>query len=567
MKLLRLKINGNGYKSLQAGFEIKFHSEDMSIEEYIHFSPIVFAGLNGSGKSNVLEALSNIFYNLQLRISPRYYSSKEDNNDEAIAQMSYEPSSYELDLETGLIITEYANQGNSIIKIKCEQGKVTALLYKDKTKLDNDHCSKIAIWEITSYLPDYIISYSSGLNQTLSLPYLKNKYMEFDEYLDWLNNEIQDDFEFDKLKYMDNEYTQAMLVSNLLIPRIGKGSDASIFKTNVWKKNIGIIDIEKIRLIIRTKIKAEKIAVGLYDSRDLIENNKFGVDLFETNSLKLIIEKLKNLATSYFVKDEENEETYYLDYYIDSTMKNAFREMFYTAFELYNCFEQLLLLNCFSASYEVKKDLYNSKSLYSNETLPVLPSDERIFRFKDCNLVFVKEKKVELYPKSLSDGEHQLMHLLLLFETFREKNCLILLDEPDTHFNQQWRSKFISFLNEVYDEVSDGIKDVIISTHTSFIISDTSIDNVRVFKKDSETGAVSVSLPNFQTRGASTGMINAEIFNQTSAIGASSKQELREVVGNGKSLNDKVSELSKYGDSVERDLILMQIMKNVEDDN
>ena len=156
--------------------------------------------------------------------------------------------------------------------------------------------------------------------------------------------------------------------------------------------------------------------------------------------------------------------------------------------------------------------------------------------------------------------------MLLTLKTFKNKSCLYIFDEPDTHFNQQWRSKFVTYLIEASKNCTCA-NDFYISTHTSFIISDTSRENVRVFEKDSETGAIGVSLPSFQTKGASTGMINAEIFNQTSTIGANSKQELSEVVGNGKSLKDKVSKLSKYGDSVERDLILMQIMKNEGDDS
>ena len=81
MKLLSLKIeNKEGFRSLQQGFEIKFHIlEDTEAME--QFRPFCFAGLNGSGKSNVLEALANIFYHLELCVA-RYLpeSIKEPNN-------------------------------------------------------------------------------------------------------------------------------------------------------------------------------------------------------------------------------------------------------------------------------------------------------------------------------------------------------------------------------------------------------------------------------------------------------------------------------------------------------
>ena len=64
MKLLRLKINQeNGFRSLQKDFEMFFLQEENE-NEATAFNPYVFAGKNGSGKSNVLEALSEIFYHL-----------------------------------------------------------------------------------------------------------------------------------------------------------------------------------------------------------------------------------------------------------------------------------------------------------------------------------------------------------------------------------------------------------------------------------------------------------------------------------------------------------------------
>ena len=57
MKLLKLKIeNEEGFRSLQKGFEINFHSLS-DIDAMCEFRPFCFAGLSGSGKSNVLEAL------------------------------------------------------------------------------------------------------------------------------------------------------------------------------------------------------------------------------------------------------------------------------------------------------------------------------------------------------------------------------------------------------------------------------------------------------------------------------------------------------------------------------
>ena len=61
MKLLHLKIDSEkGFRSLRKGFEIYFHHSD-NLDEMRKFHPFCLVGLNGCGKSNVLEALAYIF--------------------------------------------------------------------------------------------------------------------------------------------------------------------------------------------------------------------------------------------------------------------------------------------------------------------------------------------------------------------------------------------------------------------------------------------------------------------------------------------------------------------------
>ena len=64
MKLLRFKIDTpEGFRSLQSGFEIYF-LRDFDYHLAHEFNPNILTGRNGSGKSNILEALANIFYHL-----------------------------------------------------------------------------------------------------------------------------------------------------------------------------------------------------------------------------------------------------------------------------------------------------------------------------------------------------------------------------------------------------------------------------------------------------------------------------------------------------------------------
>ena len=61
MKIIRLKFTSD-FKGLKKDFEIIFDEKNDNIKS---FEPICFVGLNGSGKSNILEALADIFYYLE----------------------------------------------------------------------------------------------------------------------------------------------------------------------------------------------------------------------------------------------------------------------------------------------------------------------------------------------------------------------------------------------------------------------------------------------------------------------------------------------------------------------
>ena len=82
MKLLRLKI-GEPFRCLQDGFELHF-LRDWDKESAGEFAPYILAGPNGCGKSNVLELLAAIFYQLEcqyLVYRPDVLIPQDENGD------------------------------------------------------------------------------------------------------------------------------------------------------------------------------------------------------------------------------------------------------------------------------------------------------------------------------------------------------------------------------------------------------------------------------------------------------------------------------------------------------
>jgi hypothetical protein len=122
MKLLRLKITDpDGFRSLPAGFEHHFRTERILDEEGDGFAPFVCAGRNGSGKSNLLEALASIFYQLELQrvrrsFLPEVFQYDPVDNPHGIKEGAGFPNAFELEYQiylSGFSFGGYRSAGDN----------------------------------------------------------------------------------------------------------------------------------------------------------------------------------------------------------------------------------------------------------------------------------------------------------------------------------------------------------------------------------------------------------------------------------------------------------------------
>lgn len=599
MKLLRLKITDPiGFRSLQSDFEHVFRSdwnqqEELNRKKHTGFSPFVCAGPNGSGKSNLLEVLAAIFYQLEvLRVRRSFLPSNfifdEDENPEGVKDSDGKPNAFELEylikvpesyrkqkgeIFAHVFITKEPNISPSIVWKNLELFD----LDKDDLKrlLNND--SVVNERERDFLLPEYVLGYSSGENEILSLPFFKMRFIQFDEYWNSLSKQLAYSGRPEtRMAYMDNSFSQAILLCNLLY------HDMETLKP--FQEDMGLGELKEFRIVIKRTVQISKEQAKEFPQNHPAiqidsENNNYMlnlVDLLEANEQSAsnfdpMITRLKRCATCYF--EDESTDSLYLDYYVNEATKQAFSENFdfkvnQSPIALFQAFQVLLTLNLYSVSEPLKADLYSSNSHYVSETVPVLASDERIMRFK-----FVKFTKQGINEpvmlKDLSDGEHQLLHSLGLCLLFKDTNSLFLLDEPETHFNPDWRSKFISRLRDCFPdcEKQSPSHEMLITTHTPFLISDSTPDKVLVFKK--ENNKVSIRQPAYNTLGASINKITMKTFGKRETIGGYAESildELREKFISGENPEDLIDELDNMlGDSVEKILLIKTIMDSVEE--
>jgi restriction system-associated AAA family ATPase len=612
MKLIRLKIKDElGFRSLQKDTEVYF-LRDFDYDKAHEFNPNILAGRNGSGKSNILEALSNIFYHIDCIYSdnlPDNFSKKtnaKEDEEDRIEKLSHEKkfeseeedndiennyvfdnticavNEFELEYFIPIPIVLMDKPISELPKIPINQIKARVLITKVKEQAPtiewvnryeySNSTGSLGKKIIQQLLPTYVLGYSSGENELLSLPFFKTRFLHFDEYLSKLT--MDEDYGFPpkpegRLVYLDNQFSQAILLANLLM------QDDNSLKP--FAEHVELENIDQFRLIICQDRLIELNEAFLKGKKTTIEEkheDHFGlVEL--TSKLKKSIDRLKKCATCFenryisIENREEGREYLVLDYKVNKATKEAFQFHFSEKpLELFQLFQILLELNAYVVSEEDKRRVYESNNIFINHDVYPMPLEEdRILRFK---YLYVKKKGVDspLFTKQLSDGEHQFLHTLGLCMLFKNENCLYLLDEPETHFNPDWKSEFISNIRHCFDnEKNTSVSEMLITTHSPYLISDSDDSNVIVFRKEEETNLVSNSRPDFKTYGASVNKLTLKIFDKNETIGDFANADILkyyERMENGEDPNILIDEAeNKFGDSVEKIILINSLMEKI----
>ncbi len=573
MKLLSLHITDpEGFRSLRNNFKIEFYNKDSKDSPY-GFDPYCFVGRNGSGKSNVLEALGNIFYHIECI----YLENKPDDFEEDInGKKGFSPEvcspnafvlEYLIPVSWNLINEEktwddlnettWDDLSFAHIRITKEDNGLPEIeivnneFFKDIEK-GADRTT------VKTILPELIVGYSSGENETLSLPFFKMRFLQYDEYSTLLAKKQPYGEPEGRMIYLDNQYTQAILLSNFLL----QGSEyLDPFKNE--DIGIGIEEIVQFRLIIRQhhKVRFSEEILETIKTVEEIHEDDFDMVELTSNIEKSILNKLKACSTTnYYDRDSKS---LILDYYItnkvDDPVKKAFKFHFNESpLELFRAFQTLLTLNLYQVQSETKGEVYNSDSLFVGETIPVVASDQRIFRIKD---LWIKKSglKNEMLSKSLSDGEHQFLHSIGICMLLRNTKSLFLLDEPETHFNPEWRAKFVSTLKTCLGESETVTRDILITTHSPFIISDCYKDKVKWFKKgESQLAEIEIT-----TFGSSPNEITDYFFEYSDMIPKRPLKIIEDIereIEEGKTDFDEYLRLLKgLGESSEKFMVLNYI--------
>jgi restriction system-associated AAA family ATPase len=519
MKINRIKIL-SPFRGLKPLYEVVFNN----LPNQDRIEPLCFVGLNGSGKSNVLEVISECFYYLEAYSEERSKKELERYKTSFGFDMEFEmdPSFQDLNISwEKLKGFTWSGTGNIKIRFLKEQNELPKMMFPDAK-------DPIEINERENFiLPNRIVAYSSGMNELISNPFVKIDFF----YLEKIREQSKglDTYrpQLNRMFLMDYEANKIITACTQIYKK-----DNNI---DILNKEINIKDIHSFSIYFKTL---------RYNYQPLLL----------PSSVTLIIEKLLKCATTSEVIDAGKGKKYKLGFRIDENSRKAFFDNWDTAYDLFRDLYQLRLLNMFLIpDYQMKKarDIEHGKNL--SAWLPKTSPVNQIFFMDD--ICFAGDSGEKIIYKHLSDGEHQLLHSLSGLMLLETRNSIFILDEPDTHFNPEWRSRFISLLNDVLKiKIKEQL--VFVTSHSPFVVSDCKSENVFFFKKNEETRTAKEI--DFNTYGASIDNILKNFFGSKHLISEYSYEKLKKVVEDG-TIEELREAVEEFGESSEKQFLFRKL--------
>jgi len=464
MKIKYLKIEK--FKNLK-DFELDLRNNNEDI--------LVTVGKNGTGKSNLLEALVLIFRNLFLyekkalkdiqKISkyPQFdFVIEYECNGHLVKvelkkKQTNEPDLFSVQEETLVdfvervyIFREIAG-GKSVSKSKAE-------FYQKNIQGDYE------------FLPRYVFAYYSGISNRL------------EEHFDYHQNQFYEDL----LKGKDNPFRPLFYArpihSNFVLLAFYAFQQEDTIR-NFLKERLNIVDLESALFVIHKPnwFKNDKKAIANY-LKDTKRDKRFWY------AKGGVAEFLKRLFDKSFLPIRKKEEVR-----IDFRHPKAQQEFWYLFLKDQQSLETLA--NNYPNQIEFFKAL---ESTYISDLI----HETRI-------KVQRKDSNGAITFKELSEGEQQLLTVLGLLKFSNSSESLFLLDEPDTHLSPIWGHDYLKMLKDISGEVNKS--QMFISTHKSTTVSGLSKEQILVFSYD-ENGKTVWDYPTMDAKGLTSDGVLTQIF-------------------------------------------------------
>ncbi len=345
----------------------------------------VIVGRNGSGKSNVLEALVAIFRNLDLGEEPPFsyqinYKLGDGDTERWIT--------IDADPERGTLTKQYQVSVKSIL-----DGQKQAEEFVPFSKVKRGVKSGDAL-----YLPKYLFAYYSGPSDRLEGYFRKHRT---DFYKRLLKDQLNLKGDIRPLFYAKPFHSQFVLLAFFLK---GQNDKEKAF----LREHLGIESLDSVHFVMRKPSWAKL--------KDELFWGASGV-------VRQFLNELYPYALAP-VKVTRQEDTTLTG----SNIRNEFFHLFLPSVDSLRQF---------------------ARDLSPDELFKMLESTLLSEILSEVNIrVKVASNDEPLTFRELSEGEQQLLTVLGLLKFTGGKDSLFLLDEPDTHLNPAWAVKYLKFLRD-----------------------------------------------------------------------------------------------------------------------
>lgn len=129
----------------------------------------------------------------------------------------------------------------------------------------------------------------------------------------------------------------------------------------------------------------------------------------------------------------------------------------------------------------------------------------------------------------LSEGELQMLTVLGLMRITREDHCLFLLDEPDTHLNPIWKLRYFDDIEGVVSldgsRVMQGESQVLITTHDPMMVGSLKREQVHILRQEGDRTLVVMPDEHPQGMGV-TGLLKSDLFGLSSTLDIETERRL-----------------------------------------
>ncbi|MBN3873874.1 restriction system-associated AAA family ATPase [Nostoc sp. JL33] len=528
MKLLRVHIiSAKTCGGLLDGLDLRLRSP---LSGYSGFEPLCLIGPNGAGKSQFLQVLAEIFHSVFHKCIPN--EERKESNPDLQFELEYLIQPEDEQLPVRVRISQKASGKNRLL-----------IERRDEDAYEWIGC-KLDAPKTHALLPRKVVGYTSGDNETLSVPFLLSRNGYAKDVTESALHDLKPDPKSvpdTRLMLIDYGTNLEVLVANLLL---GEPSQRDFLLQDAKLQNL-----HSFRCIIQLAHSAAP------NNPKKSKSNNRQREVLITKELQTSLDQFKRCATCYTY--DETTETYTFDYWINDQTREAFRLFWNSTLDLYSSFHKLAMLNDLVLPKNMRVLFRKATKSIRFASRLVEPHDEdKVFRFE--RVVFTAQRTgKEVDYVSLSDGEHQLGQILGTFCMLSSPNVLFLLDEPESHFNPQWRVNFISRILDLPTKNGDRREsskateqECLLTTHSPFVPSDMHRDKVFIFSKDEE-GKIQVQNPYIETFGTTFDTIIEECFNVRPPMSQVPLDKIKELMQSENPEDIRVG-MQQLGDSVEK---------------